>query len=440
MQKRPPKKLVYFASLGCVRNLVDSEIMIGYLKNEGYELTANLAKADFLVVNSCAFLKEARDEGYLVIKELFDNKKKSGKVVVAGCLIKLHLDELKKKFPDIYSFVASTDLEKIVQAMKKSSEYKTKNSFVQMKNTPRVVSTSSNYAYLKIAEGCRKSCSFCIIPKIKGPLKSRTDEDVLYEFNALLDSGAHEIILIAQDLGDYGKDRNEKNGLVTLLKKMLLVKKDFWIRLLYVYPDEVSDELIDLIKSDKRICRYIDMPIQHINDEILQKMKRTTSKKEIILVIEKLRIIPDFVIRTSLMVGFPSETDEKFEELVKFIEEHPIDNVGIFKYSKEDGAVASKLTDPVDEKTKQKRFDKLSKIQLKMVKMQNKKKIGKKFFAIIEGEHPDSKFLLKARYQGQAPEVDGSIIINDSRKMKSSKLHEVEITDCAEYDLIAKLT
>jgi len=431
----------HFTSLGCARNLVDSEVMIGILLKAGYEITTELKDAAFLVVNTCGFLESSRQEGIQTIQDLFDSKLPEGKVIVAGCMVQKHSGELKDRFPNIHYMLGSGDVEKILDAVKagQAGEAVTSaRSYLEWGEIPRTLSTPKHYAYLKIAEGCKKRCAFCIIPTIKGPLKSKTNVQVLKEFNALLSQGVFEVIMIAQDLGDYGKDRKEKGALAGLLREMLQVKKDFWIRLLYLYPDEIDDELISIIKSDPRICPYLDMPIQHINNVMLKAMHRTTSKEEIIDILSKLRKeIPDVVVRTSLMVGFPGETEEQFQELLDFVKKVPLDNVGIFKFSLEKEAYAAKLPNQISEDLKQARFEKLAAAQQKAVRKRGKQMIGRKIVAIVEGFHPESNMLLRARYSGQCPEIDGQIIINDGRKVTDfGKLYEVEITDCTDYDLI----
>jgi ribosomal protein S12 methylthiotransferase len=434
----------HFTSLGCARNLVDSEVMIGILLKAGYEVTADPKEADFLVVNTCGFLESSRQEGIQTIQDLFDLKKEDAKVIVAGCMVQKHSHELKDRFSNIHYMLGSGDVEKILEAVqtKEIGESVTSaRSYLEWGEVPRTLSTPKHYAYLKIAEGCKKRCAFCIIPTIKGPLKSKTNEQVLKEFNALLAQGVFEVILIAQDLGDYGKDRKEKGALAALLREMLQVKKDFWIRLLYLYPDEIDDELIAVMKSDARICPYLDMPIQHINNEMLKAMHRTTSKEEILGILSKLRVeIPHVAIRTSLMVGFPGETEEQFQELVDFVKKVPLDNVGIFQFSLEKEAYAAKLPNQISADVKQKRFEKLAATQQKMVRKRNAQMVGKKLVAIVEGFHPESNRLLRARYTGQCPEIDGQIIINDGRKVTEfGKLYEVEITDSTDYDLIGRV-
>ncbi len=434
----------HFTSLGCARNVVDSEVMIGILLQAGYEVTPEPQEADFLVVNTCAFLESSRQEGINTIQDLFDLKKKDAKVIVAGCMVQKHSGELKERFPNIHYMLGSGDVEKILVAVQSGSQGEavtSARSYLEWGEVPRTLSTPKHYAYLKIAEGCKKRCAFCIIPTIKGPLKSKTNEQVLKEFNALLSQGVYEVILIAQDLGDFGKDRKQKGALAVLLREMLQVKKDFWIRLLYLYPDEIDDELIAIMKSDPRICPYLDMPIQHINNEMLKAMHRTTSKEQIVEILAKLRKeIPHVVIRTSLMVGFPGETEEQFKELVDFVQKVPLDNVGIFKFSLEKEAFAAKLPNQISEEVKQARFEKLAAAQQKMVRKRSKQMIGRTLTAVVEGFHPESNMLLKARYSGQCPEIDGQIIINDGRKVTGfGQRYEVEITDATDYDLIGKV-
>lgn len=434
----------HFTSLGCARNLVDSEVMIGILLKAGYEITLEPKTADFLVVNTCGFLESARQEGMDTIQDLFERKKKGAKIIVAGCMVQKSGHELKGRFPNIHYMLGSGDVEKILEAVKAGEEGEvvtSARSYLEWGEVPRALSTPKHYAYLKIAEGCKKRCAFCIIPAIKGPLKSKSIEQVLKEFNALLAQGVFEVILIAQDLGDFGKDRKEKGALCSLLKEMLQTPKDFWIRLLYLYPDEIDDALITIMKSDSRICPYLDMPIQHINNAMLKAMHRTTSKEQIIGILSKLRKeIPNVVIRTSLMVGFPGETEEQFGELVEFIQNVPLDNIGIFKFSLEKEAFAARLPNQIAEEVKQARFEKLSQAQHAVVLKRGRQMIGRKLQAIVEGFHPESNLLLRARYSGQCPEIDGQIIINDGRKVTGfGKIYEVEITDVAGYDLIGRV-
>lgn len=437
---------INFISLGCPRNLVDTEVMLGILLKAGYEVAPTLEEADYIVINTCGFLEASRQESMTTIDETLLARKNSAKLIVTGCMVQTHSENLKELFPKIDYLLGSGDVEGILQAVQSTQPGQlvtSARSYLEMGEVPRRLSTPKHYAYLKIAEGCRKRCAYCVIPTIKGPLKSKNKEQILKEFNLLLNQGVYEIILIAQDLGDYGKDAGSKNltALLNLLKEMLAVKKDFWLRLLYLYPDEITDEMIALMKSDKRICPYLDMPIQHINNQILKSMRRATSKEDIIEIITKLRKeIPNVSIRTSLIVGFPGETEEQFEELVQFVQEHPLDNVGIFKFSREPGSHAYDLPNQIPEEIKEKRYHRLMKVQKKVVEKQLKKMKGKKLPIIVEGYHPESQLLMIGRHQGQCPDIDGQVIINDGRKVKAfGQLYTLEITDFMEYDLVGRI-
>lgn len=435
---------IHFVSLGCARNLVDTEVMLGILLKSGYEVTDSPNRADYLVVNTCGFLASARQESCDSINYLFEEKKKSAKVIVTGCMVQKHKDELKDKFPHIHYFLGSGDVEKILEAVQSSDSGEavtSARSYLQWGEIPRQLSTPHHYAYLKIAEGCAKQCAFCVIPKIKGPLRSKPQPQVLKEFDALLSQGVHEIILIAQDLGDYGKERKEKGALETLIREMLQRKNDFWIRFLYLYPDEITEELIDLMASDSRICAYLDMPIQHINDQMLKAMRRRTNSAQIKQTIQMLRTkLPQVIIRTSLMVGFPGETEEQFEELVQFIQDYPLDNIGIFSYSLEKESPSAKMQGHLNEEVKQQRFQRLATVQKEVVRKRNQAYIGQKLKVIVEGFHPESEYLMRGRFYGQCPEIDGQIIINDGRLVDAfGKFYEVLISDVADYDLIGQV-
>lgn len=438
---------IHFISLGCPRNLVDSEVMLGILLKAGYELSPQLEEADYLVINTCGFLEASRQESMDTVNEVLSARKKNAKLIVTGCMVQTHSDQLKQKYPGIDYFLGSGDVEgilKAVQATQKGEIISTARSFLEAGEIPRMISTPKHFAYLKIAEGCRKRCAYCIIPDIKGPLKSKSQEQVMKEFNLLLNQGVKEIILIAQDLGDYGKERGSKNlaALLDLLKEMLAVDKPFWLRLLYLYPDEITDELIALMKSDKRILPYLDMPIQHINNKMLKSMRRATSREDIIKTITHLRKeVPGVVIRTSLIVGFPGETEEQFEELAAFVQKHPLDNIGIFKFSREPGSHAYDLPDQIDEEIKEARYQKLMQIQQKVAKKQNKKFKGETVDVVIEGYHPESRLLMRGRFYGQCPDIDGMVIINEGTEKVTGfgQIYSVAITDAMEYDLIGKI-
>lgn len=437
---------MFFISLGCPRNLVDTEVMLGILLHAGYETAPALNEADYIVINTCGFLEASRQESMDTVGEVLRERKEGAKLIVTGCMVQTHSEQLKTTFPNIDYLLGSGDVNGILDAVLSTSPGElitSARSYLESGEVPRQLSTPKHYAYLKIAEGCRKRCAYCIIPTIKGPLKSKSSEQILKEFTILLNKGVQEIILIAQDLGDYGKDLGSKKltALLALLKEMLAIDRPFWLRLLYLYPDEITDELIALMKSDKRICPYLDMPIQHVNNEMLKSMRRATSKEDIIATLTHLREeIPGVVIRTSLIVGFPGETEEQFEELVQFIQDYPLDNVGVFKFSREAGSHADSLPNQIPEDVKVKRYQKLMQVQKRVVKKQQKKMIGQVLSVFVEGYHPESPLLMVGRYYGQCPDIDGQIIINDGRKVKAfGKLYDVEITDVADYDLIGRV-
>ena len=449
-QKKPRKSsqntLVHFVSLGCPRNIVDSEVMIGLLTSKGYEPTLALEKADYIVVNTCGFLEAARNESVDTIRAVIKAKKKGAKVIVTGCLAQLqghYLDELRQ---EIHYILGSGDVEGILNAVtaeQQGAEITSAKSYLEMGEVPRTLSTPQHYGYLKIAEGCRKGCSYCIIPHIKGPLKSKPTEQVLLEFSALLKRGCFEIILIAQDLGDYGKDMgfSGSSGLVHLLKELLKLPQDFRLRLLYLYPDEITEELVLLMKSDPRILPYLDMPIQHINDDLLCAMRRSTSKAQIIRTIETLRTaLPNLSIRTSLIVGFPGETDAQFDELCQFLTTYALDNVGIFSYSKEQMSPSASLPDHISEQVKQARCERLSAIQRALVTQRHQNLIGQRLPVIVDGFHPETKLLMVGRLPGQCPEIDPVVLLNDCSPVTSfGEPYLVEITDISDYDLLAKV-
>lgn len=438
---------IHFVSLGCPRNLVDSEVMLGILLQAGYEAVPNLEEADYIVINTCGFLEASRQESLDTVGETLKTKKKGAKLIVTGCMVQTHSKVIQDQFPKVDYLLGSGDVEGILKAVESTNpgeNISSARSYLEAGEVPRQLSTPKHYAYLKIAEGCRKRCAYCIIPEIKGPLKSKPQEQILKEFHLLLDQGVKEIILIAQDLGDYGKDfgaTRRMGALQDLLTKLLDNDRKFWLRLLYLYPDEISDELIALMKTDTRICPYLDMPIQHINNDMLRSMRRATSKEDIVSTIKTLRtILPEVFIRTSLIVGFPGETDEQFEELVDFVKKYPLDNIGIFKFSREPGSAAYDMPDQIPEEIKEQRWHKLMQVQQKVVRKRNASLIGKRLPIVVEGYHPETKMLMVGRHWGQCPEIDGQVIINDGRKVKAfGELYTCEITDVADYDLIARI-
>lgn len=432
-------KKVQFISLGCPRNLVDTEVMIGLLMRAGYEVTPDMEDADFIVVNTCGFLKEARDESRSVIADAVAERQEHAKVIVTGCMVNLD----PQQFPEVDYVLGSGDVEGIVAAIQstdRGEQLGQARSYLEAGEVPRTLSTPQHYAYLKIAEGCRKRCAYCIIPDIKGPLRSKPPEQVEKEFQTLLRQGVKEVILIAQDLGDYGKDHGQRQALVPLLQRLLKQPGDYWIRLLYLYPDEITDELIELMKNEKRLCPYLDMPIQHIDDDILKAMRRKTNAAQIKDVITKLRkALPEASIRSSLIVGFPGETPEQFEKLKSFLQAYPLDNVGVFKYSQEEGSHAATLPNQVSQEVKDERHAALMNLQASLVEQRLAAMVGKRLTMVVEGYHPDSELLMVARHRGQCPDIDGHVIINDAAHVDAfGERYEVEVTAVAGYDLVGR--
>ncbi len=441
LSKIPSSKYVHFVSLGCARNLVDTEVMLGLVLHAGYQITDRMDTADYLVVNTCGFLEASRQESCDTIASFIASKKPTAKVIVTGCMVSKYGEKIKELFPEVHYLLGPGDTDKILTAIGSGEQGEalgSAKSYLEWGEVPRQLSTPPHYAYLKIAEGCAKRCAFCIIPLLKGKLRSKTQEQILKEFHALLEKGVYEIILIAQDLGDYGFDRGEQHALETLIKEILNIKKPFWLRLLYLYPDEITEGLIDLMSQDKRLCAYLDMPIQHINSTMLKAMRRKTSKEHIIHTLTQLRAkIPHITIRTSLMVGFPGETEEMFEELLSFVTTYPLDHVGVFKFSKEEGAHAATLPNHIPEDIKDKRFHRLTSLLEELAPKRSGRWVGKTLEVVVEGYHPETPLLMRGRFYGQCPEIDGMVIINDGRKVKAfGKRYLVNITDVAGYDLI----
>ncbi len=432
-----------FISLGCPRNLVDTEVMLGTLIHHGYEPVEEVVDADYIIINTCGFLEASRKESLETIGAALSDKKATAKVIVTGCMVQSHKESIQSSFPMVDYFLGSGDVQGIVRAVQsqeKGEQVTNSRSYLEAGDVPRTISTPKHYAYLKIAEGCRKRCAYCIIPEIKGPLKSKAVEQVLKEFRALRSRGVKEIILIAQDLGDWGKDFGYKksDGLIFLLKELLKEEGDFWIRLLYLYPDEITDDLISLMQSDARICRYLDMPIQHVNNEVLKRMHRATSKEQVVSTIKKLReALPGIFIRTSLIVGFPGETKEQYKELCDFVSEYVLENVGIFEYSKEEKSYSASLEGHLPDAVKRKRKNHLAKLQAKAVSKKGTSLIGKTLRVIVEGYHPESELLLVGRHEGQCPDIDGLVILNEHSLVDAfGDWYEVEISDAVGYDLV----
>lgn len=451
-QESKNTKKVHFVSLGCPKNLVDSEIMAGTLMNEGYEVVGDENEAETVIVNTCGFIEDSKTESIQKILEMAELKKTGNlkKLVVAGCLTQRYKDDLVDGLPEADLFVGSGEFQNIASILNKSNsgdetkKYFNLPTYLQQESTPRVNSQPGHRAYIKISEGCMKRCAFCAIPLIRGNLQSRTIPSIVSEARQLADKGVKELIIISHDFTDYGWDLRRKNPEaketpVELLRALTLVDGIEWIRVLYLYPDGITPEMIQLIKNNKKLVRYFDMPLQHINDSVLKSMNRKMTRDEIETVLMNIREnIPDAVIRTQFIVGFPGETQENFEELLKFVADHKFDRVGCFQYSPEENTPGGKMDHKVDEETKQARHDALMEVQQNISREKHRAFIGKTLDVLVEGESEETELLLQGRMSQQAPEIDGVVLINDGTAA-IGEMVKVLITDSMEYDLIGEI-
>lgn len=432
-------------SLGCPRNLVDSEVMLGLLKKSGFKITEDFSDCDAAIINTCSFIEDAKKESLDLIFQLVRLKKerKIGSIIVAGCLPQRYLKELKKELKEVDAFVGTSDFIKIPEIVKKTlkkdkvSEVSATPSFLADHTLPRDLITPKHSIYLKVAEGCANNCSYCVIPKIRGTLRSRAVESLLSEARQL--SKRHlisEINLIGQDITLYGADLYGEPRLAELLRRLLKLKLAKWHRLLYTHPEHYTDDLIDIVKNEPAVCKYLDLPLQHINNKILKSMNRKITKKEIINLIGRLRNrIPGLAIRTTFIVGFPGETDGDFRELRDFIREARFERLGIFEYSTEEGTPAYDFKDQVPEKVKRERFDEIMRLQQEISKKINAGFMGKEMEVLVD---ESQKYCYTARTEYDAPEVDGSCFVRSKKLRKPGDFVKVKIVDTMEYDLVGE--
>lgn len=447
---------VGFVSLGCSKNLIDTEIVIGHFKNNKYQIENNPEKAEIIVVNTCGFIESAKEEAINTILEMAEYKNKKCKyLIVMGCLVQRYYEELVKELPEVDLFIKIDEYDnlwkKIEDLIKENkvekSQTKTNIKISEMRPLPmptckefneRVITTGDKFAYLKIGEGCSNRCTYCAIPYIRGPFVSRKMEEILEEAKIIAKQGIQEIIVIAQDTTKYGIDIYGESKLAELLQKISEIPEIRWIRFLYSYPEGITEELIRTVKNNEKICKYFDIPIQHISNKILKRMNRRTSKEQIEKLIEELRKeIPEVTLRTSLIVGFPGEKEEDFEELHEFVKESKFDKLGAFTYSKEEGTPAAKLPEQIHGNTKKSRYNKIMKTQQKISNENLKNKIGKEYEVLIENISFDKKYLI-GRTKQDVPEIDGIIYIKNNKTVKSEFV-KAKIVDVKEYDLIGEL-
>ena len=452
---------VGFISLGCSKNLIDTEVTIGLFKNNNYKIVNNPEEADILVINTCGFIESAKEEAINTILEMAEYKKRRCKYLIAmGCLVQRYYEDLIKALPEVDLFIKIDEYNqlwnKIEDLIKRDivekSKIKTSTKISEIKPLPmptynefmeRVVTTGKNYAYLKIGEGCSNKCTYCAIPYIRGPFVSRKMEDVLDEAEMLAKKGIKELIVIAQDTTKYGVDIYGESKLAELLEKLSKIKGIEWIRFLYSYPEAITDKLIETVANNDKIAKYFDIPIQHISDPILKKMNRKTSKENIIKILEKIRNkIPNVTLRTSLIVGFPGETKENFEELLEFVKNTKFDKLGTFMYSKEEGTPAAKLPNQIHGNTKKARYNKIMEVQQEISKQILEEKIGKTYKILIEDISFDKKYLI-GRTMQDVPEEDGLVYIKKDKNLNENELLNsfinCKIIDVSNYDLIGEI-
>ena len=450
-----------FVSLGCSKNLVDTEKTIGIFKANNYEIVNKPEEAEVIVVNTCGFIESAKEEAINTILEMAEYKKKKCRYLIAmGCLVERYKEELEKALPEVDLFIKYSEYnslwEQIVNLLEGGSknangENKQNNAKVgTIKNNmgkytnfdkieERVISTGDKYAYLKIADGCSNRCTYCAIPYIRGPQVSRKMEDVIKEAKKLADEGYKELILIAQDTTKYGVDIYGKPRLAELLQELCKIDKIHWIRFLYAYPETIDDELIKVVKENDKICKYFDIPIQHISDSVLKRMNRQSDGNSIRKLITKLRNeIPEVVIRTTVMVGFPGETKEDFEELYNFLKEAKFDKLGCFAYSKEEGTPAARIKEQIHPMTKKSRYNKIMTLQQQISKENLEKQIGKKVEILIEDKSFDGNTYVGRTYM-DVPEIDGIVYINTKEDLELGSFVRGKVVDVTNYDLIIKL-
>jgi ribosomal protein S12 methylthiotransferase rimO len=447
---------VGFVSLGCSKNLIDTEIAIGILKEHGMEIVNNPEDAEMIIVNTCGFIDPAKEEAINTILEMAEYKKKKCKYLIAmGCLVQRYTDDLKKALPEVDLWIRLDKYDKFYTAIEELINNKVEDNkkYGEIKTYPkeplplaskeeflgREISTGENFAYIKIGEGCSNRCTYCAIPFIRGPFVSRPEEDIIEEANLLAKKGIKELIVIAQDTTKYGLDLYNEPRLAKLLRKLCKIDGIEWIRFLYSYPEGIDDELIKVVKEESKICKYFDIPIQHISNSVLKRMNRKTSKQNIEDVITKIRTnISNVQIRTTVMVGFPGETQADFEELYEFVKKTKFDNLGAFTYSKEEGTPAARLKEQVHPMTKKARYNKIMELQQQVSKDNLLNLVGKEEKVLIEGITFDEKYYV-GRTSYQVPDIDGITYIKSDKELTIGDFVNCTIAKSKEYDLIAKI-
>lgn len=438
---------ILFISLGCDKNLADSEEMLGLLTAGGHEITDDETQADAIVINTCCFIKDAKEESVETILEMAEYKKTGSchALIVTGCMAQRYQKEIIEEVPEVDAVLGTTSYGDIVKALEEAVAGNHFEEFRDIDYLPdtgskRVLTTGGHFGYLKIAEGCDKHCTYCIIPKLRGKFRSVPMERLIAQAEDMAEQGVKELILVAQETTVYGKDLYGKKSLHILLKKLCEIRGIRWIRILYCYPEEIYDELIETIRDEKKICHYLDIPIQHASDRILKRMGRRTSKQELIDIVGKLRKeIPDIVLRTTLITGFPGETEEDHEELKEFVDEMEFDRLGVFTYSPEENTPAAEMADQVPEEVKEERRGELMELQQEISYDRGQDRIGQELLVMIEGKVADESAYIGRTY-GDAPKVDGYIFVQTGELLMTGDFAKVRVTGALEYDLIGVLS
>ena len=437
---------ILFISLGCDKNLADTEVMLGLLASRGYEMTDDETQADIIVINTCCFIHDAKEESIQNILEMAEYKK-TGQVkalIVTGCLAQRYRQEILEEIPEVDEVLGTSAYDKILDAVDAALAGKQEVMLADidalpLPETKRLVTTGGHFAYLKIAEGCDKHCTYCIIPKIRGDFRSVPMERLVKEAKELAEQGVKELILVAQETTLYGKDLYGEKSLHVLLRELAKISGIRWIRILYCYPEEITDELIRVMKEEPKVCHYLDLPIQHANDEILKRMGRRTSRQQLIDIIGKLRReIPDICLRTTLITGFPGETKEQHEELMDFVDEMEFDRLGVFTYSPEEDTPAALMPDQIDEEVKEERQAELMELQQDIAFDNAQDMVGREVLVMVEGKVADENAYVGRTYR-DAPNVDGLIFINTDEELLSGDFARVKVTGAVDYDLIGEL-
>ncbi len=439
-------KKIGFVSLGCAKNQTDTEIMLALVSDKGFEITANEAEADVIVVNTCAFIDSAKEESINAILEMAQYKAdKCSLLIVTGCMAQRYKEEILSEMPEVDIILGVNDYNLIADAIvsyfengEKSSQVSDANAHIEQ-DLPRVISTPSHTAYLKIADGCDNFCTYCIIPKLRGKYKSRNPQSIVAEAKDLAQNGVKELILVAQDTAYYGKEKGSDYSLVKLLKELSAIDGIEWIRLQYCYPENITDELIDEIASNDKIVKYLDMPLQHVSDNVLKKMGRRSRKEEIYSLVAKLRErIANLSIRTSIIVGFPGETEEDFKELYEFLKTARLEKVGVFTYSREEDTPAFSFDDQIDDEVKEARYDDLMSLQSEISLSINEAKIGSETFAIVE-DYDESELSYVGRTYADTIDVDGNAYIYSAKELEIGSIVKIKILNAENYDVIGEV-